>query len=158
MSLTKDDPLREDVEEIKKAGDRATALTRQLLAFSRKQVLQPMVLNLNTVLADTDKMLRRLIGEDLEIATILEQELGNVNIDPGQMEQVVMNLAINARDAMPGGGKLTIETSNVDLDREYAHKKRIIRGVRYSFCTYDILIYKSNDCVKKLRNNNENDG
>ena len=123
MSLTKDDPLREDVEEIKKAGDRATALTRQLLAFSRKQVLQPMVLNLNTVLADTDKMLRRLIGEDLEIATILEQELGNVNIDPGQMEQVVMNLAINARDAMPGGGKLTIETSNVDLDREYAHKK-----------------------------------
>jgi len=126
MSLTKDDPLREDVEEIKKAGGRSTSLTRQLLAFSRRQVLQPMVLNLNTVLAETDKMLRRLIGEDLEMATILESELGKVNIDPGQVEQVIMNLAINARDAMPGGGKFTIETANVDLDREYAHKKGVM--------------------------------
>lgn len=126
MSLTKDDPLREDVAEIKKAGNRATSLTRQLLAFSRRQVLQPMVLNLNTVLTDTDKMLRRLIGEDLEMAMILEPELGKVNVDPGQVEQVVMNLAINARDAMPEGGKLTIETANVDLDREYAHKKGVM--------------------------------
>ncbi len=126
MSLTQDDPLREDVAEIKKAGDRASALTRQLLAFSRRQVLQPMVLNLYTVLIDTEKMLRRIVGEDLEMATILEPDLGKINVDPGQMEQVVMNLVLNASDAMPGGGKLTIETANVDLDREYTREKGAI--------------------------------
>ncbi|MDH7475806.1 MAG: histidine kinase dimerization/phospho-acceptor domain-containing protein, partial [Anaerolineae bacterium] len=114
------DPRRGDVEEIKKAADRATALTRQLLAFSRKQVLQPEVLNLNAVITNLEKMLHRLIGEDIELTTILDPRLGRVKADPGQIEQVIMNLAVNARDAMPQGGKLTIETGNVFLDEDYA--------------------------------------
>jgi PAS domain S-box-containing protein len=108
------------VEEIKKAGLRAAALTRQLLAFSRRQVLAPQVLDLNGVVANMDKMLRRLIGEDVELAAILGEDLGKVKADPGQIEQVIMNLAVNARDAMPQGGKLTIETANVELDSTYA--------------------------------------
>ncbi|HXE89999.1 MAG TPA: ATP-binding protein [Terriglobales bacterium] len=103
------------VKEIRKAGDRAVALTRQLMAFSRKQVMAPKVLDLNQVVADTDRMLRRIIGEDIDLVVIAEPELWNVRTDPGQMEQVIMNLAVNARDAMPGGGKLTIETANVEL-------------------------------------------
>lgn len=109
-------PCRHDVEEILHATRRATALTRQLLAFSRKQVLQPEIINLNTVVIDIDKLLRRLIGEDITLCTILEPELRSVKVDPGQIEQVIMNLAINARDAMPQGGTLTIRTANTDLD------------------------------------------
>ena len=119
MDLGKDNPLYESLKEIIKAGNSAASLTRQLLAFSRKQILQPVVLNLNTVTADIDKMLRRMIGEDIELKTLLEPDLGNVTSDPGQIEQVLINLAVNARDAMPQGGKLTIETANVDLEEDY---------------------------------------
>lgn len=113
------DPIRSDIEQILSASEKAASLTRQLLTFSRKQVLQLQVLNLNTVLLNTEKLLRRLIGEDIELVVKTDPSLGNTQADPGQIEQVVLNLAINARDAMPGGGKLTIETSNVDLDEEY---------------------------------------
>jgi signal transduction histidine kinase/ActR/RegA family two-component response regulator len=114
------DPLKSNVREIEKAGERAAALTRQLLAFSRRQVLQPKVINLNAIISDLNNMLSRLIGEDIELRTALEGELNSVRADPGQMEQVIMNLAVNARDAMPDGGKLTIETANVYLDEFYA--------------------------------------
>jgi signal transduction histidine kinase len=114
------DPMRLKVEEIKKAGERASSLTRQLLAFSRKQVLQPKVLQLNSVVADVDKMLRRLIGEDIGLVAVPGPSLGRIKADPGQIEQVILNLAVNARDAMPRGGKLTIETQNVYLGDEYA--------------------------------------
>jgi two-component system, cell cycle sensor histidine kinase and response regulator CckA len=118
--LQPQDPLLPNLEEIKKAGDRAASLTRQLLAFSRKQVLQPRVLDLNSVVLDLEKMLRRLIGEDIALRTVLESKLGSVKVDPGQIEQIIMNLAVNARDAMPQGGNLTIETKNVCLDYEYS--------------------------------------
>ena len=118
--LKPEDPLLANLEEIRKAGDRATSLTRQLLAFSRKQVLQPMILNLNSVVADMEKMLRRLIGEDIDLRAALEPNLGNANADPGQIEQIILNLVVNARDSMPDGGKLTIETDNVFLGKEYA--------------------------------------
>jgi signal transduction histidine kinase/CheY-like chemotaxis protein len=116
------DPLKRNLTEIRKAGERAASLTRQLLAFSRKQVMQPKILDLNAVVSDLEKMLRRMIGEDVELTTSLEPELGNVKADPGQMEQVIMNLAVNARDAMPSGGKVTIETANVYLDESYARQ------------------------------------
>ncbi|MDI6761968.1 MAG: ATP-binding protein [Thermodesulfobacteriota bacterium] len=118
--LKEGDPLRENIEEIRKAADRAADLTRQLLAFSRRQVMEVQVLDLNTVLKNLDKMLRRMIGEDIELTTLLFEDLGRVKADPGQIEQVIMNLIVNARDAMPRGGKLTIETANVELDKEYA--------------------------------------
>jgi two-component system, cell cycle sensor histidine kinase and response regulator CckA len=118
-SLKPGDPLLEDLEEIKKAGNSAAALTRQLLAFSRRQLLQPKVFHLNSVVSELEKMLKRLIGEDIKLSTVLDPELGNVKADAGQIEQVIMNLAVNARDAMPKGGKLIIETANVDLDGEY---------------------------------------
>ena len=112
--------LRGHVDEIKKAGNRAATLTRQLLAFSRSQVLAPQVLDLNDVVVNMDKMLRRLIGEDVDLVAILGESLGRVKADPGQIEQVIMNLAVNARDAMPQGGKLTVETVNTRLDEDYA--------------------------------------
>jgi two-component system, cell cycle sensor histidine kinase and response regulator CckA len=129
--LCEGDPLRRNAEEIRKAGERAASLTRQLLAFSRKQVLQPLVLDLNAVVADMDKLLRRLIGEDIDLVTSLEPKLGRVKADPGQIEQVVMNLAVNARDAMPRGGHLTIETRNVYLDKTYAHSHVSVHPGRY---------------------------
>jgi PAS domain S-box-containing protein len=118
--LNLDDPLRRNIEEIKKAGDRAASLTRQLLAFSRKQVLKPKVLDLNAIILDIEKMLRRLIGEDIDLRTVIQSRLGKIKADPGQIEQVIMNLAVNARDAMPKGGTLTVEASNVYLDSAYA--------------------------------------
>ncbi len=109
-------------EEIRKAADRAAGLTRQLLAFSRRQVLQPTVLELNELVSSIERMLRRLIGEDIELVTALSPGLGHVKADAGQIEQVLMNLAVNARDAMPGGGKLILETSNVTLDETYCRQ------------------------------------
>jgi PAS domain S-box-containing protein len=113
------DPRREDLLEIKEAGQRAAALTQQLLAFSRRLVLQPRVMDLNEVIAGTEKMLRRLIGEDVELTVIPARAPARANIDPGQIEQVIMNLAVNARDAMPTGGKLTIELEATELDEGF---------------------------------------
>ena len=115
--LPEHDPLRHSAAEIKKAGDRAAALTRQLLAFSRQQVLQPRVLDLNQVVTNIEQLLRRLIGEDIELETELAGDLGAVKADAAQLEQVLMNLAVNARDAMRDGGTLTIETRDVELSR-----------------------------------------
>ena len=120
LGLRKEDPFYLYVEEISKAANRGAALTDQLLAFSRKQILQPRVVNLNEVVLDMDQMLRRLIGEDIELATVIGRDLGLVKADPGQIEQIIMNLAVNARDAMPEGGKLTVETANIMLDDAYA--------------------------------------
>jgi PAS domain S-box-containing protein len=113
------DPMLEDLNEIKKATQSAVTLTKQLLAFSRKQLIEPRILNLNDLISDLQKMLQRLIGEDIELRVNLAKELASVKIDPGQFEQILVNLAVNARDAMPNGGMLTIETSNTDLDDEY---------------------------------------
>jgi signal transduction histidine kinase len=127
--------LNEDVhskvEEIGKAGHRAAGLTRQLLAFSRKQVLQPKLLDLNTVVDDMDTMMKRLIGAHIEMRTILDPGLGIVKADPGQVEQVLLNLAVNARDAMPSGGKLTIETRNAVLDSQFTQAHRAVEPGRY---------------------------
>ena len=127
-----DDPrVHKYVEDIVKAADRAAGLTRQLLAFSRRQVLQPKVLDLNAVVGEMEKMLRRLIGEDVQLVTVFDEELGTVKADPGQVEQVLMNLAVNARDAMPLGGRLTIELHNVDLDRAYDRQHADVPAGRY---------------------------
>jgi PAS domain S-box-containing protein len=116
-------PMRKELVEIEKAGQRAAALTNQLLAFSRKQVFQPQVLNLNLVVADIEKMLQRLIGEDIELRAILDPALGPTKADRGRIEQVIMNLVVNSRDAMPRGGQLTIYTANVELDDVHIEAK-----------------------------------
>jgi signal transduction histidine kinase/ActR/RegA family two-component response regulator len=118
--LSKDDPLWSYLEDIQKAGLRAASLTSQLLAFSRKQVLQPKVVNLNSIVSEVENLLRRVIGEDIQLRTALTAT-GNVKADPNQIEQVILNLVVNARDAMPKGGKLTVEVRDVDLSAEYAH-------------------------------------
>ena len=129
--LGSDARLRGHINEVLNAGNRAASLTRQLLAFSRQQVLELRVLDLNTIVANMDKMLRRLISEDIELATHLEPDLGRVKADPGQVEQVIMNLAVNARDAIPQGGHLTLETANVDLDEGYARSHATVLPGHY---------------------------
>ncbi len=119
------DQLHEDLQEIRRAGERAAALTRQLLVFSRKQILQPQIMNLNTVVAEMERMLRRLIGEDIDLVVVPTQGLGSIKADPGQIEQVIANLVVNARDAMPQGGQLSIEIQNVEIDEPYARQHGI---------------------------------
>lgn len=131
MELEKDSPLRENLEGVLRASNRASDLIRQLLAFSRRQIMEMRVLDLNFVLRDLDKMLRRIIGEDIELITVLAEDLGMIKADSGQIEQVILNLAVNSRDAMPSGGKLTIETADVELDEEYARRHIAVIPGRY---------------------------
>lgn len=127
--LKSDDPLRGDVEEIRRATQRATSLTRQLLIFSRREIVKPCVVNPNDIVADTEKLLRRTIGEDIELSCRLASDLRNILIDPGHLEQVLLNLAVNARDAMPHGGNLTLETYNHELtDNDRAIHPFVVPG------------------------------
>jgi len=129
--LPQGDSLRRNAEQIQTASQRATSLTRQLLAFSRKQMLAPKVLNVHAVVADMEKILRRLIGEDVQLETTSAPDLGLVKADRSQIEQVILNLAVNARDAMPGGGRLTIETANAELDASFAHPPAVLSPGKY---------------------------
>ena len=123
--------IRRNLEETKKAAERAASLVRQLLAFSRKQILEPKVLDLNCVVEDMHKMLTRLIGENIKLATRLETDLGSVKADPCQVEQIIMNLVVNARDAMPCGGKVTIETANLTIEDQAATKHISVKPGEY---------------------------
>ena len=136
MRLAPNDPLRKYVDEIAKAGHRAGSLTRQLLAFSRKQVIQPVMLDLNTVVDDMSKMLQRLIGEDIEIKFSRDLRLPSIKADPGQIEQILMNLAVNARDAMSLGGKVFIETSVAELDEAYVRQHAYVRPGEYVLLSF----------------------
>ena len=134
-SLLPEDPAWKMVQEIRNAAEWSATLTRRLLAFSRKQVLVPKVLSLNDVIRDTETMLRRMIGEDVELVTVLDSRLDKVKADPGQLEQILLNLAVNARDAMPQGGKLIIETNNIELDEDYAQYHAGVQPGRYVMLT-----------------------
>jgi signal transduction histidine kinase len=123
------------LQQIGEAGRRAAALTRQLLAFSRKQILAPQLINLNGLITNLEKMLARLIGENIDLTTYLAPDLAAIKADPGQIEQVIVNLAVNARDAMPKGGKLTIETDNINLDETYTNRPRGIPAGNYVLLT-----------------------
>lgn len=129
--LPPDSPMRQDIAEVRKAAQRASGLTRQLLAFSRQQVLEPVVLNANDLIQDFEKMLGRMIGEDVQLRLALASDLGNVRADPGQIQQVLMNLVVNARDAMPTGGHLVIETANADLAEQYVELHQPVVPGRY---------------------------
>ncbi len=144
------DPLRDEVEEVKKAADRAATLTRQLLAFSRKQVLAPKVLDLNQVVTTMERLLHRLLGEDVHLHTQLAPDLGRVKADPGQTEQVVMNLAVNARDAMPVGGKLTISTTNVVLSEQGRSEHTIPSGAYVVLTVSDTGIGMDNETRSRI--------
>jgi nitrogen-specific signal transduction histidine kinase/ActR/RegA family two-component response regulator len=125
------DPLRRNAEQIQTASQRATSLTRQLLAFSRKQMLAPKVISVQSILGDMERILRRLIGEDIQLETSSAPDVGLIKADRSQIEQVILNLAVNARDAMPQGGRLTIETANVDLDASYARSPVVLAPGKY---------------------------
>src|SRR5262249_15274845 len=126
-----DDPNRESIAEVQKAGERAANLTRQLLAFSRKQVLQPRVVRLNALLGELHKLLQRVIGEDVELALVPGAAPGLAEVDPGQFEQAIITRGVTARDSMPQGGRLTIETRDVELDDGYAGRQPEARPGRY---------------------------
>jgi two-component system, cell cycle sensor histidine kinase and response regulator CckA len=129
--FAENDPKRRDLEQIKNAGQRAASLTTQLLAFSRRQILKPEILDLNTIITNIGSMLRRLIGENIEFLSNLQSDLGLVRADPGKIEQAIINLAINARDAMPQGGRLILETANVDLDDNFVQEDSVAGPGRY---------------------------
>jgi two-component system, cell cycle sensor histidine kinase and response regulator CckA len=129
--LEEKNPLHEYASEVVKAGERAATLTRQLLVFSRKQILQPKPLDLNAIVREMERMLRRVIGENIDLLTSCAPQLGRVHADAGQIEQVLMNLVVNARDAMPDGGKLTIETAEMELDRSYAEQHSDVAPGKY---------------------------
>lgn len=133
--LVEADPIRSQLDEIRKAADRAATLTRQLLAFSRRQVLAPKVLDLNSVVVNMEKLLRRLLGEDVRLSCSLAHEVGHVKADPGQIEQVIMNLAVNARDAMPNGGSVVIETANLDVSEDWIREHAIVKAGPYVVLT-----------------------
>ncbi len=135
-SVTPGHALRHNLDEILAASRRAADLTRQLLAFSRKQIQSLQVLDLNTVVQDLGRMLPRLIGEDIELTLVSGKELGKIKADPVQMKQIIMNLAANARDAMPQGGRLTIETSNTQLDDAYIHRRPMVPPGDYVLLTF----------------------
>src|SRR5256714_2854381 len=130
--LAPGDAKRDDLEQVRKAADGAAALTRQLLAFSRQQIVEPRVVSLNTVVEGLQKILRRVIGEDIKVTIALAPDLGAVRADVGQLEQVLMNLAVNARDAMPTGGRLTVETANAEHDPEYARDREAAAVRRFA--------------------------
>jgi two-component system cell cycle sensor histidine kinase/response regulator CckA len=129
--LPPNDPMRSKIEQIHKASERGAALTRQLLAFSRKQVLQPKIIDLNLIVGDMESMLRRLIGENIELVTVAGEHLGRIKADLGQVGQILLNLALNARDAMPNGGTLSLETANVQLDEAYCSAHADVLPGRY---------------------------
>jgi two-component system, cell cycle sensor histidine kinase and response regulator CckA len=131
QEVGKESPMHGQVEEIKRAGERAASLTQQLLAFSRKQIIEPKVVHLDHLVAEMHKMLGRLIGENIELQAITGKSLGSVKVDPGQFQQILMNLAVNARDAMPDGGKIVIETANVDLDEGYCGLHPYVKPGRF---------------------------
>jgi len=131
LDLREGDPLYANLKEIERSADRAADLTRQLLAFSRKQMMEMRVVDLNEVVRGLEKMLKRIIGEDIELVSYLSEGLWRVKVDPSQMEQVIINIVVNARDAMPEGGKLTIETANVELDEEYARRHIAVKPGPY---------------------------
>ena len=129
--IAQNDPLRSKIEEIRDAGERAASLTGQLLAFSRKQILKPVVLDVNTVVTGMSKMLPRLLGEDIDLRFELANSIWQVKADPGQMEQVLMNLAVNARDAMPTGGRLTVKTENVEFAGRSVKRRMVVEPGSY---------------------------
>jgi PAS domain S-box-containing protein len=131
QKIGKESPMHREVEEIKRAGERAASLTQQLLAFSRKQIIEPKVVHLDHLVAETHKMLTRLIGENITLQATTGKSLGSVKIDPGQFQQILMNLVVNARDAMPGGGKIVIETASVDLDEGYCALHPYVKPGRF---------------------------
>jgi PAS domain S-box-containing protein len=131
QKIGKESPMREEVEEIKRAGERAASLTQQLLAFSRKQIIEPKVVHLDGLVAEMHKMLTRLIGENIALQATTGKSLGSVKVDPGRFQQILMNLVVNARDSMPDGGKIVIETANVDLDEGYCAVHPYVKPGRY---------------------------
>ena len=149
MKLTPPDPLLRSLDGIHKAAESAASLTNQLLAFSRRQIIEPKVLNLNELVTSLMKMLTRLIGEDIELQTVMAAELGSVKADPGQFEQVLVNLAVNARDAMPDGGRLVIETSDVELDEEYCTRHPQVQPGRYVLLAVSDTGHGMSDEVKR---------